>query len=167
MNVIRFTCAFALLVAVAAGGCGKAQDATTTSTASNTPVASNAGAGASGGETVPADLDQGPRAAEGAIDPAGVAAGEKLFQTKGCSACHAFGKRVTGPDLAGVTKRRTARWIESQILHPDLMTKQDPTAKTLLGTYMLQMPKQGLTPDEAKSVVEFFKHQEHEASEKH
>jgi hypothetical protein len=27
------------------------------------------------------------------------------------------------------------------------------------------MPKQGLTADEAKSVIEFFKHKDHEAAE--
>jgi hypothetical protein len=61
--------------------------------------------------------------------------------------------------------RRTAAWMESQILHPDLMVKQDPTAHALFAQYALQMPKQGLTPDEARSVIEFFKYKDHEAGE--
>ncbi len=121
------------------------------------PAAAPQASAPAGGVTLPAGLDEGPRAGESPVDEAKAALGEKLFQTKGCSACHAFGKKVTGPDLAGVAKRRTAKWIESQILHPDLMTKQDPIAKDLFAKFMLQMPNQKLTPDEAAAVVEYFK----------
>jgi len=86
--------------------------------------------------------------------------GEELFKTKGCSACHAFGARLSGPDLAGVASRRTAAWMEQQILHPDVMTKEDPISRQLMATYALQMPNQGLTPDEAKAVIEFLKSKE-------
>ncbi len=103
--------------------------------------------------------DNGPRAGEQSIDDSKVEAGEKLFQAKGCSACHAFGKRLSCPDLNGVTMRRTAAWMEQQILHPEIMTKQDPISHQLFGEYALQMPNQGLTPDEAKAVIEFLKHE--------
>ena len=114
-----------------------------------------------------AGLDDGPRAGAENIAEDKVAAGERLFQSKGCSASHGFGKRVSCPDLQGVSLRRTAKWMESQILHPDLMVKQDPTAHELFAQFALQMPKQGLTPDEAKSVIEYFKHMDHEAGEAH
>lgn len=159
----------ALLVvslALCLAGCGGKQAATgeNAATPAATPAAS---APAAGTETLPANLDQGPRAGESSYDEAQAKLGETLFQTKGCSACHAFGKRITCPDLAGVSMRRTAAWMESQILHPDLMVKQDPTAHALFAQYALQMPKQGLTPDEAKAVIEFFKHKDHEAGEGH
>lgn len=109
--------------------------------------------------------DSGPRAGEEARDESLVETGRQLFQDKGCSACHAFGQRMSGPDLAGVTMRRTARWMESQILHPDVMAKEDPISRELMGTYALQMPNQGLTPEQAKAVIEFLKHRDHEASE--
>lgn len=112
-------------------------------------------------------LDQGPRAGESRADEALARRGEQLFQDKGCSACHAFGKRVTGPDLAGVSMRRTAAWMENQILHPDVMVKQDPISRKLFAEFMLQMPNQGLTPEEARAVIEFFKHRDHEAAEGH
>jgi hypothetical protein len=57
----------------------------------------------------------------------------------------------------GVPKQRTAEWMEHQILHPEIMTKQDPIAKQLMAQYALQMPNQGLTPDQAKAVIEFIK----------
>jgi mono/diheme cytochrome c family protein len=93
--------------------------------------------------------------------------GERLFQTRGCSACHGFGKRVSCPDLDGVTMRRTAKWIHTQILHPDAMTKQDPIAKQLFAQFMLQMPNQGLSSAQADSVLEFLKHKNHEMSAQH
>lgn len=101
--------------------------------------------------------DDGPRAGESPVDAAAAAAGEKLFSTKGCTACHAWGKRLTGPDLKDVTKRRTQAWMEQQILHPDVMIKTDPIARELFAQYALQMPKQGLTEAEAKQVIEYLK----------
>ena len=91
--------------------------------------------------------------------------GEQLFKDKGCSACHAFGKKVTCPDLAGVTHRRTADWIENQILHPETMVKTDPIAHDLFAKFMLQMPNQKLTSEQAKDVIAFFRHKDHEAGE--
>ncbi len=145
----------ALAAALALASCAKKADESAGSTVAADPAASPGAATAS---DLPKDLDQGPRASAEPVDEALVAKGQGLFQTKGCSACHAFGKKVTGPDLAGVTQRRTAKWIQSQILHPDKMTKQDPTAHDLFAKFALQMPNQGLTPDEAKAVLEFFKH---------
>ena len=109
--------------------------------------------------------DAGPRAGEQAIDEERAETGEQLFKDKGCSACHTFGRKLSGPDLAGVTMRRTAQWMEQQILHPDVMTKEDPIARQLFAQFALQMPNQGLTPDEAKSIIEYLKHQNHESAE--
>ena len=146
---------------LAAPGCGVKPDA---GSGAN-PAATASSAAPTASASLPANLDQGPRAGETRHDEAKAKAGEALFQNKGCSACHAFGKRVTGPDLAGVSMRRTPAWIESQILHPDLMVKQDAIARQLFAQFALQMPKQGLTPEEARAVVEFFKHNDHEAAE--
>jgi mono/diheme cytochrome c family protein len=109
--------------------------------------------------------DSGPRAGEQPIDETLAKTGEQLFKDKGCSACHAFGTRLSGPDLAGVSMRRTAQWMENQILHPDVMVKEDPISRQLMATHALQMPNQGLTAEQAKSVIEYLKHRDHEASE--
>ena len=108
--------------------------------------------------------DAGPRAAESKVDKVQAQAGEKLFTAKGCTVCHAFGKKVTGPDLAGVTRRRTAVWMENQILHPEVMTKEDPIAHELLTKHVIQMPNQKLTPEEARAVIEYFKLKDKETS---
>jgi len=147
------------LSAMLAAGCGgkKSEGETAAPSPSSTPAAA-----ATGGTSVLATsrYDSGPRAGESPVDEAKAAQGEKLFQTKGCTACHAFGKRVTCPDLAGVTQRRTAAWMENQILHPDVMTKEDPIAHDLFAKFSLQMPNQKLTEDEARAVIEFAKHKD-------
>jgi cytochrome c551/c552 len=150
--------------ALLATGCGGKQP----EGGSSTPAATSTPApGASGAAAIPAvsPYDSGPRASEAPVDKEKAEAGEKLFQTKGCSACHAFGKKVTGPDLAGVSQRRTQLWLEHQILHPEVMTKEDPIARELFAKHSLQMPNQKLTEDEARAVIEYFKHKDHEAGE--
>jgi cytochrome c551/c552 len=107
--------------------------------------------------------DAGPRAGATEADDELAEKGKSLFSTKGCTACHAQGRRLTGPDLAGVSMRRTQAWLEHQILDPAKMVQEDPIARELMATHALQMPNQGLTPDEAKSVIEFFKHYDQEA----
>ena len=132
------------------GGCGgggaKDQSATTIS------------------ETSP--LDVGPRAGDSPVAAALATKGEGLFKTKGCTACHAYGKRLTGPDLRGVTRRRTAQWMESQILHPEKMVKEGPISRGLFAEYNLQMANQGLVPEEAAAVVEYFKKLDEESEAK-
>ena len=144
-------------------GCGKAGDGSS----GTSPAATPGGAGSSAGGTMPAvsPYDSGPRAGESPIDETLVKKGEALFSTKGCTACHGFGRRISCPDLDGVTMRRTATWMEHQILHPEVMTKQDPIAHQLFAQYSLQMPNQGLKPDEAQAVIEFLKHKNHETAE--
>jgi cytochrome c len=167
--MMRRIVAYALCLAVLAAvgvSCGGKQEAETpaaSTPAASTPATSSAPAGA---VTLPAGLDDGPRASTERRDEAKAEVGEKLFQSKGCSACHGFGKRVSCPDLLGVSERRTSKWLASQILHPDLMIKQDPIARKLFAEYSLQMPKQGLTEDETHAVIEFLKHKDHEAGKK-
>jgi cytochrome c551/c552 len=156
------------LGALLAAGCsgGKSENPSTTGTppapAPSTPPPP------SPPSEIPAvsQYDSGPRAAESPVDETLAKQGEKLFTTKGCAVCHAFGKKVTGPDLAGVTHRRTKEWIEHQILHPEVMTKTDPIAHELLLKHTIQMPNQKLTEDEARAVIEFFKRKDKEAGEK-
>jgi cytochrome c551/c552 len=107
-------------------------------------------------------FDSGPRAAEAPVDEALAAQGETLFNSKTCSTCHAFGTRITGPDLAGVTHRRSAEWMEQQILHPEMMAKNDPISRGLLGQYAQQMPNLMLKPEEARALIEFAKRKDRE-----
>lgn len=140
------------LCATVANGCGKKSDGTSS-------------AGGAATTATASKFDGGPRAGESSVDEALVKTGEGLFQTKGCSACHGFGRRISCPDLQGVTMRRTHQWMENQILHPEVMTKEDPIARQLFAQYSLQMPNQQLTQPEAQAVIEFLKHKDHELQE--
>ena len=112
-------------------------------------------------------LTRGPRAAESPTDVAQAQVGEKLFKSKTCSTCHAFGVRITGPDLEGVTERRTAAWMEQQMLHPEVMIKEDRISRELLGDYAVQMPNLMLKPEEAKALIEFLKHKDQTRRQAH
>ena len=82
-----------------------------------------------------------------ATDTASVDRGKEVFAQKGCGGCHKIGGgKLVGPDLQGVTARRDQVWIERMILHPEIMTKEDPTAKELFKTHLTQMTNQGVDP---------------------
>jgi cytochrome c551/c552 len=123
---------------------------------------SGGSSGPSGGAASGSLFDAGPRAGEAPVDEALAVVGEGLFKSKTCSTCHGFGVRITGPDLVGVTERRTAAWMEQQMLHPEVMTKNDPISRQLLGQYAVQMPNLMLKPEEVKALIEFLKHKDQE-----
>jgi cytochrome c len=102
----------------------------------------------------------------GAVDEALAERGEQLFQSKGCNACHTIGGgRLTGPDLGGVTERRSFEWIYHQISNPDSMTTHDPTARQLMAEYMTQMPNLGLQPEDTKALYEYLRERNEELQE--
>jgi protein SCO1/2 len=87
--------------------------------------------------------------------------GKEVFAAKGCNGCHKIGGgKLVGPDLKGVTGRRDKEWIAKMILRPDLMTKEDPTAKDLFKTYMTQMPNQGVPESDLPALMSYLKSNE-------
>ncbi len=158
MRIVSLGLALAAVLFLAGCGGNKGQQNEQAATGENATATQAAPAGGAAADwQVPADLDQGPRAAEAPVDDALASQGEKVFQSRGCVTCHAFGKKIIGPDLKGVATRRTGKWMEAQILHPDKMTQQDAIAKQLLVDYKTQMTNQGLSPEEVRQVVEYLK----------
>lgn len=92
----------------------------------------------------------------GSLDNTLAEKGHGIFEAK-CSACHKMDKRVVGPALGSITKRRSPEWIMNMILNPNEMTEKDPIAKDLLANYASQMANQNLTQDEARAILEFFR----------
>lgn len=84
--------------------------------------------------------------------------GESVYNAK-CTACHKMGKRYIGPDLVGVTTRRTPEWIMNMILNPEEMLAKNEIAKKLMAEYNAPMANQNLTEAEARSILEFFRTQ--------
>lgn len=84
--------------------------------------------------------------------------GADLFATKGCTACHTIGKgKLVGPDLKGVTKTMTAKWLKDWLKNSDGMLKTDKHAQELEKQYGIPMPQQSLTDKEINALVDYFK----------
>jgi nitrite reductase (NO-forming) len=94
-------------------------------------------------------------------DQAEVEKGKKLFQERGCAACHSIGKgKLTGPDLAGVTERREEEWLKKWLKSPETMIMSDPVAKQMLQEFMVPMPNQGLTDGEIEVLIDYFEYED-------
>jgi mono/diheme cytochrome c family protein len=119
------------------------------------------GAAASASAKSPVEAIEVP-AFEISTAQADVDKGKELFASKGCAACHKIGGgKLVGPDLQGVTARRDKTWIARMILHPEIMTKEDETAKGLFKVYMTQMTNQGIDPkDQLPALIAYLKSNE-------
>ena len=89
-------------------------------------------------------------------DDAVIAKGKATFDAKGCGACHQFGSKLVGPDLTGLTERRSLPWIAKMIRYPEQMTKTDPVAKELFRSLMVQMTDQGVTDADLPALVSYL-----------
>ena len=89
-------------------------------------------------------------------DPDAVA-GKLAFESK-CLACHSVGQgKKLGPDLAGVTKRRSDAWLTRWLKSPEKMLQTDADAKAMLKEYNnLPMPNQSLGDAEIKQYLKYF-----------
>ena len=85
------------------------------------------------------------------------AAGKLAFESK-CLACHSIGQgKKLGPDVAGVTRRRTDAWLTQWLKSPDKMLKTDPDAQAMLKEYNnIPMPNQGLSDTEVAQYLAYF-----------
>jgi protein SCO1/2 len=90
--------------------------------------------------------------------PVTVQNGQRLFQSK-CSACHSVGQGdKVGPDLAGVTARRSRAWLVRYISAPDeLLAAGDPTAVALFHQYkQIRMPNLKLGASDVQDLLIFL-----------
>ena len=84
-------------------------------------------------------------------------AGKLAFESK-CLACHTIGQgKKLGPDLAGVSKRRSDGWLEKWLKSPEAMLKTDADAKAMLKEHNnIPMPNQNLTDAEIREYIKYF-----------
>lgn len=107
-----------------------------------------------------------PAEPTGPVDEELAERGEDLFQSSGCVACHRIGGgRLVGPDLAGVTERRSYDWTMAMITNPDSMLRRDSIAQALLEEYFTPMSNQGVTAEEARALWEYLRHESEESDE--
>lgn len=91
-----------------------------------------------------------------AVDAHEVAEGKATFDQR-CASCHKPNERYVGPALGGVVGRRTPEYVMNMILDPATMVHRHPEAKKLFATYMLEMPNMGLTPEQAREILEYLR----------
>ena len=97
-------------------------------------------------------------------DPALVQRGAKLFQGKGCFVCHTIGRggsfgnsNAEGPDLAGVTDRRTHEWLKAWLKDPYAMYGSDPIADAMLKQFHnVKMPNMHLNESDAEALIAYL-----------
>ena len=82
--------------------------------------------------------------------------GLEIYELK-CTACHAPEVEKLGPAPIGVLNRRTPEWIMNMILNPEEMAMKDPIGRGLLMKYNTVMANQGLTKEDARAVLEYFR----------
>ncbi len=93
----------------------------------------------------------------GNIDPVLAKEGQGIFESK-CTTCHKIGEKFIGPAPNGILKRRTPEWVMNMILNPEVMLKEDQLAKDLFMEFNgSPMSNQGLTEEQARAVLEFFR----------
>jgi nitrite reductase (NO-forming) len=89
-------------------------------------------------------------------DPAAVR-GKLAFESK-CLACHSIaGGDKLGPDLYGVSKRRSEAWIAKWLKSPEQVLQSDADAKSMLDKYKVPMPNQNLSDEEIREFEAYFK----------
>ncbi|WP_299249485.1 cytochrome c [uncultured Lacinutrix sp.] len=92
-----------------------------------------------------------------AVNQEMVAHGADVYK-KMCTACHRTDRKFVGPAPTGILKRRSPEWVMNMILNPEQMVKEDPLAKELLIEFNgSPMVNQGLTEEDARAVLEYFR----------
>jgi len=82
--------------------------------------------------------------------------GEEIYVLK-CTACHTADSEKLGPAPKGIFERRTPEWVMNMILNPEEMAMKDPIGRGMLMKYNTVMANQGLTEDDARAVLEYFR----------
>jgi mono/diheme cytochrome c family protein len=107
------------------------------------------------------------RAQANSVDPGLAAQGAKMFQNKGCAVCHTIGRSgshtAEGPDLAGVTDRRTHEWLVAWLKDPNAMFGSDPVADAMFKQFRnVKMPNMHLREQEIEALIAYMS--QHHAS---
>lgn len=91
------------------------------------------------------------------VDAALAKKGKSLFTSRGCNACHAFGKTLAGPDLVGATERRDQAWMRRWLKETDQMLQSDSIAKALLAEFKgVKMPNLKLSDAEVDALIHYM-----------
>ncbi len=84
--------------------------------------------------------------------------GRELFLIRSCDACHGIGKgRRAGPDLLGVTDRRSQEWLRKWLKDPAAMLASDSLAMQLKDEYKgVSMANPRLTNSDIEALINYL-----------
>ncbi len=85
--------------------------------------------------------------------------GRSLFTGVGCTICHSIGKgkTVAGPDLLGVTDRRSEDWLRRWLRAPETMYDSDSIVKSLIyQANGAKMPNQHLKDADIDALINYL-----------
>lgn len=86
-----------------------------------------------------------------------VEAGEALFLDRGCAHCHTLGRgKLVGPDLVGLSARRTRDWVLRWLQDPPAMIQRDEQARRMALEYPTPMPNLNLGAADAERLADFL-----------
>ncbi len=93
------------------------------------------------------------------VDSTLAEAGARLYRQKGCLACHQVGGNgaALGPDLRGVTRRRSYAWFQGMVTNPDSMFRADSAAAARVAAYVTPMRNQQVSPRQARAIFEYLR----------
>jgi len=84
--------------------------------------------------------------------------GKSLYDSKGCGACHTIGKgHLAGPDLKGVTERRSHDWLKRWLHNPaDLIGSDSIADADVAEAKGVKMPNLKLSDSDIESLLAYF-----------
>jgi len=93
------------------------------------------------------------------MDPNLAKRGKSLFTNRGCYTCHTIGKgKMAGPDLAGVTQRRSHEWLKRWLKDPSQMIGSDSIADALVvEAKNVKMPNLKLSDSDVEAVIAYLR----------
>ena len=87
-----------------------------------------------------------------------VRAGARVFLTKGCVRCHQLSQGYAdGPDLRGVTNRRSCDWVVALLTDTENMIQTDPDLQQLRIEHFLDMPDHKLSVLDARALYAYLR----------
>ena len=91
-----------------------------------------------------------------AIDEDLAALGHDVFELR-CESCHRIDSELVGPAMRGVFQGRSPEWIMNFTLNPRENIQDHPLGQSLMQQYLVEMPYQGVSEEEARAIVEYLR----------
>ena len=91
------------------------------------------------------------------VDPSLAQRGKQLWIRRGCSGCHAIGRKMAGPDLWGVVDRRSNEWLRGWLHNTNQYLQTDPQAMAMLEEWhYIKMPQIRLSDAEIDALFHYI-----------